>query len=289
MMKRINTIKDLMLWAFMGLALIATFQAKAESPRRIVYTGDPITIVLSVGAEQRITFPDTKIVNARIKEKLTKSGKLTNLIINNNVHWTANEAFKKERFIIGEEGGTKVYLLDVSAVTTKVSNRRILVVDGEDNYAVSDKDKDVKPETVIKPLQRKSTPSAGFVTLFRCAAKQVYAPMRLVKCPVGIHAEFVNKRPIKHLMRYASTTTQPMATWRSAGVYITAIKVTNTTHEKLSMDPRLLRGHWKAAFFMHPRLSPAGYKRDNTTLFLISKKPFADAIASDVMITVDRR
>ena len=75
-----------------------------------------------------------------------------------------------------------------------------------------------------------------------------------------------------------------MAAWRSGGVYITAIRVVNKTQRRIALDPRQLRGRWKAALFQRGYLSPHGSSRDSTTLFLVSRAPFEDAIRADVMI-----
>lgn len=257
------------------------------NPRRIIYKGDAVKITLGVNAEQRVTFPDTKIVWADIKDKI--KDKLTTQIVNNEIYWTAKDAFKQVRITIGEEGSTKVYLVDLLANHQKVSTKRILVVDGKDLYAVSSNDKKTEPESVIPALKHKKTPAAGYATLFKCAGKQVYAPDRLRKCRVGIHKEFINKRVVHNLMRYNETTTQPVAAWRSGGLHITALNVRNNTNKRITLDPRSIRGRWKARLFYKNRLQAKGHPKDNTTLFLISKEPFADAIRSNVMITTGRR
>lgn len=258
-----------------------------NKPRRIIYKGDAIKITLGVNVEQRVTFPDAKLVWADIKDKI--KDRLTTQIVNKDIYWTAKDSFKQVRITVGEEGNNKIYLLDVSAAHKKVGNKRLLIVQGDDQYAVSDQDKHSGSETVIAALKKKQTPVAGYATLFKCAARQIYAPDRLRKCPVGIHKEFVNKRPLKHLIRYSSATTQPMASWRSGGVHITALKVVNNLGQRLNLDPRELRGRWKAALFQHNRLTPRGTKRDTTTLYLISNTPFDDAIRANPMIQTGRR
>lgn len=283
----LNRFLQKLLLCVFTLLFISTNALADNKPRRIIYQGDAVKITLGVGIEQRITFPDAKLVWADIKDKI--KDKLTTQIVNKDIYWTAKDAFKEVRITVGEEGSNRIYLLDVSAAHKKVSNKRILLIEGNDPYALSDANRKSEPETVIAPLKKKQTPVAGFATLFKCAARQVYAPDRLRKCPVGIHKEFVNKRPIKHLIRASRATTKPMVAWRSGGLHITAIEVQNKLGQSINLDPRNLRGRWKAALFQHNRLTAQGTNRDTTTLYLISNQPFDDAIRANPIIQTGRR
>jgi len=272
------------------LVLLTSFAHAA--PKRIIYTGNPLKITLGVGQDQerRITFPDTKLVWGDISDKLKNDGLLKVEIINNNVYLTANKPFKSTRNIFGREGGSDVYLLDIKAVQQKVGNQRLIIVKGEDRYAVADKDKKVIPKTVITPLkQGVRTPTVGFTTLFKFAAREIYAPQRLRGGVSGIYRESVNERVVFHLLRDNQVLTTPVAAWRSGPLHITALSVRNTTNHSLTLDPRSLRGQWKAALFQYPRIAPKGQPQDNTTLYLISRVTFEDTISSHPMITVGRR
>ena len=275
------------------LVFLLTLSSIADAaPKRIIYTGNPLKITLGVGEDQerRITFPDTKLVWGDISDKLKNDGLLNVEIINNNVYLTANKPFKSTRNIFGKEGGSDVYLLDIKAVQQKVGNQRLIIVKGEDRYAVADKDKKVVPETVIAPLKQGArTPTVGFTTLFKFAAREVYAPQRLRGGVSGIYRESVNEKAVFHLLRDNQVLTTPVAAWRSGPLHITALSVRNMTNHALTLDPRSLRGHWKAALFHYPRITAKGHPQDNTTLYLISSAVFADAISSHPMIKVGRR
>jgi len=275
-----NIFKNL----FLAFALVISQTTFAQSAQRIIYVGDPIKITIGVGEERRLTFPDTKLVWADVKDKLKP--KLDVQIVGKNVYFKAKEAFKSTRLIVGEDGGSKVYLLDVLATQQKVAKKRLVIVAGEDRYAVADKDKKVEPETIIAPLKRRATPGAGFKTLLQYATREVYAPERLRSKTVGMHREFINKRPTYHLYRGNEIVTQAVAAWRSGGLHVSAIKVQNKTKKFLGLDPRLLRGKWKAAMFYHGQLSPNGNPQDTSTLFLISDSAYVDAIRSNPMIKI---
>ena len=266
------------------LTLIITQAAFAQSAQRIVYMGDPLKITLGVGEERRLTFPDTKLVWADVKDKLKP--KLDVQIVGKNLYFKAKDQFKSTRIIVGEDGGSNVYLLDVMATAQKGGNKRVVIVVGEDRFAVANKDKQVIPESVIAPLKRKSSPGAGFKTLLQFATREVYAPERLRSKTVGVHREFINKRPTYHLYRGNEINTHPVVAWRSGGLHVSAIKVQNRTKKYLSLDPRLLRGKWKSALFYHTQLAPNGSPQDTSTLFLVSDSAYVDAIRSNPMIKI---
>lgn len=286
MMKQFKTL-------FLITMLLSVLSLEA-APKRIIYTGNPIKITLGVGSdnERRITFPDAKIVYGMIDDKLKSEGLLDTEIINNNVYLTAIKPFKRTRNIFGVEGGSDTYILDIQAVAGKTGKERIIIAKGEDRYAMSTKDIEKKkvPETIIAPLKQQSLrPTAGYTTLFKYAAREVYAPDRLRGGVSGIYKSSVNEREVFHLLRDNQVRTKPIAAWRSGPLHITALSVRNNTNQTLTLDPRQIRGSFKAALFQYPRLLPKGSPQDNTTLYLISNEEFADAISSNPMIKVGRR
>ena len=147
-MKIINTLLLLL-----ALTFSLNQSSYAQSAQRMVYMGDPLKITLGIGEERRLTFPGAKLVWADVKDKLKP--KLDSLIVGKNVYFKAKEPFKSTRIIVGEDGGSNVYLLDVMATDKKVGNKRLVIVEGEDRFAIADKDKKVVPESVIAPLTRK--------------------------------------------------------------------------------------------------------------------------------------
>lgn len=261
------------------------------APKRMIYTGDPLKVTIGVNEERRFTFPDAKIIYADISEKLINEGMITKEVVGKNVHITATKPFKHTRFVFGEEGSSDVYFIDIQAVQQKIGSQRLIIVKGEDRYSVADKDKEVIPETVIKPLKNTSkTPTAGYKTLVNFAVREVYAPQRLRGGVKGIYRETINTRPVYHLLRDNQTLVTPVAAWRSGGLHVTALSVINKTKKSLTLNPIHKRGSWLAtSFFPRGRLLPQGHPHDNTTLFLVSKESFIDAISSNPMITIGRR
>ena len=270
------------------LSLLANFAKADTPPKRIAWKGDPIVIQLSVNNERRITFPDSKVVWADIKDSL--KGKLTTQIVNNDVYWLASGSFKTTRLTIGEEGSNKVYLFDVSASYAKTNNRRVLVLDGHDPYGTHKKIAPVKkkkaPVSTDKKDSKPKRPTQGYASLIRFAATELYAPKRLRIRTTSIGRTGVNNKSVYHLLRHQIADTKPLAAWRSGKLFVTAIEVKNRTSQALILDPRNIRGTWKAAAFQHGKLTKKGSLTDSTVLYLVSDKPFQRAIQSNPVITL---
>lgn len=278
MIKRVVFFLVISLW-------VSSVSAADESPNRMIWKGDPLNIPLSSNVEQRLTFSDTKQLWADIPNKL--KDKLVTQIVGNNIYWTAKEAFGRERITLGEEGGSKVYLLDVSASNKKTNAARIVVVGGSDPY--SEAPKPAKPinSSVDSIRGSSSSPVAGYATLFRFAASEVYAPQRLRLTNTGIVKVSISKALVRNLLPQRNLQIKTAAAWRSRGLYITALEVVNTSGQSARLDPREIRGMWKASLFQHNVLRGHGTRDDNTTLYLISDKPFGDAIVSHPMIQLE--
>ncbi len=277
---------------FTLIILISLSSISHAAPKRIVYTGDPLKITIGVNEERRFTFPDAELIYADINEKLINEGMITKEVVGKNVYITAIKPFKRTRFVFGDERGKNdIYFVDIQAVQQKVGSQRLIIVKGEDRYAVADKDKEVIPETIIKPLKNTfKSPTAGYKTLINFAVREVYAPQRLRGGVKGIYRETINTRPVYHLLRDNQTLVTPVAAWRSGGLHVTALSVINKTNKTLILNPIQKRGNWLATtFFPRAQLYSKGHPQDNTTLFLVSKEPFIDAISSNPMITVGRR
>ncbi len=108
----------------------------------------------------------------------------------------------------------------------------------------------------------------------RFAAQQLYAPARLIKPVPGIYRVSVARQNTTYLIKGEVINATPLASWQSKSLYVTAIELTNTSSQFITLDPRKIRGEWRTATFQHNRLHPAGSEADSTTLYLISDRPF---------------
>jgi hypothetical protein len=88
----------------------------------------------------------------------------------------------------------------------------------------------------------------------------------------------VNRVVIKHLIHGIKINAKAISSWRYASLYVTAIELKNQTRKYIILDPRMIRGQWKAATFQHVRLHPTGSESDTSALYLISDRPFHEVI-----------
>lgn len=256
--------------------------AADQAPKRMIWKGDPLRVPLSQNVEQRITFPDAKIIWADLPNQL--KGKLVTQIVANDVYWTAKEPFDRIRITLGEEGSDKVFLMDVSASSKKVITPRIVVMMGSDPYSsIPEPPKTIK-STVDNVRASSSSPVAGYATLLRFASAEVYAPQRLRMKGTGIVKVSISPASVHSLLPQHTLMISTAAAWRSNNLYVTALEVVNKSAQNVMLDPREIRGVWKAALFQQNILRSHGGRDDNTTLFLVSDKPFTDAIISHPMI-----
>ena len=73
----------------------------------------------------------------------------------------------------------------------------------------------------------------------------------------------------------------PLISWRGGDLYITAILLKNLLRERVHLNPTELNGRWLAAsYYPTHYLTPKGTEHDRTTLFLISNRPFNEALNS---------
>lgn len=239
------------------------------SPERVIYRGNPLPISLSVGHERRITFDHPIYVD--VPESLTQ---LTTQIVGPDLYWKSSEAFDPIRIVIGEEGGNKIYLINLSAVQQDNPAPQLLVTLDQPHVTVENIQSEVS--VTQKPAQKK----IGYGGLFRYAAKQLYAPSRLREAGSvnNLSSAPIPEERIHHLIRHHKVITRAMGAWQNDSHYITALLVTNATDAPITLDPREIRGEVLAARFQRNHLSPYGDEGDSTSLYLITNRPIAETI-----------
>ena len=227
----------------------------------------PVEIDLKVGNEQRMSIPEAGNIRIGIPNEI--SHLLTSQIIGNHLWLTAIEEFDSTRIILIAEPLGRL-ILQIRAGFSNTSNQPIVFQKKRSNDTLN-------PETELL--------SHGFVALTRWVVQQLYAPQRLRKELPGVVRISVGETPADIFRCGARIPTLcsgavkaiPVGSWQSTYHYATAIHIKNTTSESIILDPRELRGPWRAASFLHSRLHPEGKFGDNTVLVLISDFPFENS------------
>ncbi|PKM36344.1 MAG: TIGR03749 family integrating conjugative element protein [Gammaproteobacteria bacterium HGW-Gammaproteobacteria-10] len=239
---------------------------------RLFWDKLPIGITLPVGRERLVTFPG----DVRVGMPSELSGKVRTQSHNGTVYWLANESFEAQRIEIHETDGSGIYLVDLSASQEQGIPVNPIEVLNKRPHGVEKTDSDRNRRNARAP--RKAQKAPGLVTLTRFAAQQLYAPSRMLKASPSIHRGVVTRRALHNLIRGESIEALPVASWQGGELYVTAVQLRNTGTAPVELDPRRIRGRWKAATFQHGRLHPAGSEADTTAVYLVSDRPFHEMI-----------
>ncbi len=235
-----------------------------EIADRVVWDRTPIRVVLPVGSERLVHFPE-HAVRVGVPDDLP----LRTLSVDGTVYWQAQAPFAPVRVIVqGLDEGSGYYLLDLEARESAASVPLAILRPGAERPARGETHAPEEP-----PHQ-----NLDYVALTRFAAQQMYAPARLRPAHPQVRPLAVPEGPIA-LVRGGAIEAVPLITWRHRGLYVTVVRLQNQAPEASVLDPRDLRGEWLAATFQHARLLAHGDEADTTAVYLLSRRPFAESLA----------
>ena len=264
-----------LLWLAAALTTSVGLPAAAtehDAPEVVRWDRSPIRLTLAINQERLLQFqaPIQPGVPPAVAQKIRIQA------IDDTVYITAKEPFDYARFQVREIDSGRIYLLDLQAQAGGQSHPIRIVASSGGNEGAVQRD---GTETTTAPPR----PSYGYMALTRFAAKQVYAPERLTAGLPGLQrVPLGTRRSGKHLMSGAAIVATPLVSWRAvnngASLYVSAVRLKNATRELVVLDPRRIRGTWRAATFQHSHLAPAGQAADTTTVYLISDRPFREAL-----------
>jgi integrating conjugative element protein (TIGR03749 family) len=240
------------------LLIVTVIGAHAsDAPTRIAWQKAPIPIVLTVGEERLLHFPAPVTVGLpSVLEPVLRTQS-----VNGTVYLRASSPFAAQRVLVRELDGGQVYLIDLSAETDGGGTSPVTIYREVSRANESDR-ADNEPDG-----------RHGYVSLTRFAARQLYAPTRLLLSGTGVVRVPVQRRAVP-LIRGGTVSAVPLASWRSGDLYVTAVKLENRSSQAHTLDPRTLRGAWLTATFQHARLLPQGDEADTTAAYLVSALPF---------------
>ncbi|TVP85725.1 MAG: TIGR03749 family integrating conjugative element protein [Thioalkalivibrio sp.] len=235
-----------------------------EVPDRVVWDRTPIRVVLPVGTERLVHFPE-HAVRVGVPDTLP----LRTLSVDGTVYWQAQAPFAPVRVIVqGLEEGGGYYLLDLEAQESAPAVALAILRPGTERPA------HVRAGAPDEPRHQ----NLDYVALTRFAAQQMYAPARLRPAHPQVRPVAVPEGPIA-LVRGGTIEAVPLIGWRHRGLYVTAVRLQNRAPEPAVLDPRDLRGEWLAATFQHARLLAHGDEADTTAVYLLSRRPFGESLA----------
>lgn len=241
---------------------------------RRVWNKVPIQINLPINQERLVTFNSP--VRADLPAALNATVLRTQIVADTHsgtVYWTAHQPFTTQRVQIQDIRTDNIYLVDLTALETAKDTTRIDIrIPGETDSAL--------PVAESKPAGVSASQPAGLdtVALTQLAARQLYAPERLLQLPDGVFRAPVRTDSTLDLYRGAQLNATPVAAWRSGDLTVYAVKLVNQSAGDLILDPRHLKGRWLTACFHHNLLKAKGQVRDTTALYLIAQGSFEDSL-----------
>ncbi len=258
----------MVLWAAVPPAVLAE--------RNIIWNSTPLTLVIPVGEEIRVTFPTDVLL--QVPASLTSS--LESLAPNQRiVYWKATAAFDSARVVAQSVDNQTVYLIDLVAQPGASAEPVVI----EDANRVLTAHSDSADESAAGVQQELYDPPE--IILTRYASQTLYAPQRLVPVNESISpltdVQLARDFPLVRAQEGERYRLSIVGAWSGFGLYLTAVLVVNESPLRIAINPGLVQGNFTHITTQHLTLGPQGSLEDRTTLYLISTVPFNAAILED--------
>jgi integrating conjugative element protein (TIGR03749 family) len=260
-MKRVS-LSTLTALLMMGLALTS------QAVEILRWERLPLTVPLVVGHE-RVVFIDR---NVRVGVPASVGERLRVQSAGGALYLFTSEPIEPTRLQVQDADTGTLILLDVFAEPGDGPLEPVRIVEGE--LAASrygDADEPVigaQSAMTTRPVRETPIP----VVLTRYAAQSLYAPLRTVEPANGIRRAGLRRGlPLDSLLPTLPVRAKALAAWRLEDLWVTAVRLTNTTARWLDLDPRALQGDFLTATFQHPDLGPAGDPTDSTVVYLVTR------------------
>ncbi|MFN1266860.1 TIGR03749 family integrating conjugative element protein [Pseudomonas lundensis] len=222
----------------------------------------PLAVPLQVGQE-RVVFVER---NVRVGLPASLQGKLRVQSAGGALYVLANETIAPSRLQLQDADDGTLILLDIVAEAAKAGEpplEAVRIVEAE-RQAPRDADE--------AQVARPAPPTPLPVALTRYAAQSLYAPLRTLEPVPG-----VNTVPLRDdlvldtLMPELPLVYRALAAWRLKDLWVTAVRLRNTSPRWIELDPRRLQGDFVSATFQHPDLDPKGDATDTTVVYLVTR------------------
>ena len=245
-------IKILSLW-FCLINLSYALQSE-----HMVWEKVPLNIELPLKQERLIQFPQAiKIIDQNL------SPALDILKVKGSLYLKAQDSFKNARLIVQLIPDGEVIILNLKA---------------DDHF------NNTTPIEILTDDPKREGKAANShyeynaIQLTRFAIQALYAPERVQHIPSGVYRTPMQTHKTIPLFYGASIEAHPIASWRGGTLHVTAVELKNLLNKSIQLKPFDLIGHWQtASFYPASRLS-ARNKHESTTVFLVSDKPFHEAL-----------
>ena len=216
----------------------------------------PLDVSLAVGQE-RVVFLDQPV---RVGVPAALTGKLRVQSANGALYLLASAPFPSTRLQLQLPDSGELILLDLSATTDSLALEPLRIVQASATTATAT---EPAPTAAPTPLP---------VALVRHAAQQLYAPLRTVEPLPGVRPVRPNLPPaLEHLLPGDPVNARPLAAWRLADHWVTAVLLRNRSDQPVTLNPRRLNAQLYAASFQHEYLGALGTPEDTSVAYLVTR------------------
>ncbi|MFZ4823955.1 TIGR03749 family integrating conjugative element protein [Pseudomonas putida] len=231
----------------------------------------PLAVPLVVGQE-RIVFVER---NVRVGVPAPVSGRLRVQSAAGAIYLLASEPIEPVRLQLQDADNGTVILLDIAAEPAQEHQlplEPVRIIEGTSatasQGATGAEAGNTEADIATRPARATPVP----VVLTRYAAQNLYAPLRTIEPVAGItRVKLRRDLPLDTLLPTLSVQAQALAAWRLEELWVTAVRLRNSTPRWLDLDPRALQGDFLTATFQHPSLGPAGTPEDTTVVYLVTR------------------
>lgn len=250
-------------WFLAGIVLLSNIQAFALDSEHVLWDKTPIPINISLAEERLVRFPQAiSIVDNEAIDNMAI------LKVQDALYLKAKEEFHNKRLLVQLMPQGEVIILSLSADKEIHSNKPVEIL-------IEEIAQDTNKSELTSNLDNNA------ITLTRFAIQSIYAPERLLVIPEGVSRTPMQTRRQITLFYGASIEARPLISWHGGEFYVTAVELKNQLNKEIVIDPRHMIGHWQTATFYPSNTLAGRTKKDTTTVFLISDRPFNEALASD--------
>lgn len=257
----------------LGILVTAGLPTAVQALEILRWERLPLAVSLHVDQE-RVVFIDR---NVRVGVPASLAGRLRVQSAGGAIYLRASEPIEPTRLQLQDADTGALILLDIAAEAAPAGQAplepvRIVEAEGAptrygDLTAAATADDDTQKSV---PRTARETPVP--VVLTRYAAQNLYAPLRTVEPVSGItRVNLKPNLPLDTLLPTLPVRTRALAAWRRDGLWVTAVRLTNTSKRWLSLDPRDLQGDFMTGAFQHNTLGPAGTPDDTSVVYLVTK------------------
>jgi integrating conjugative element protein (TIGR03749 family) len=232
----------------------------------------PLAVPLHVDQE-RVVFIDR---NVRIGVPASLAGRLRVQSAGGAIYLRASEPIEPTRLQLQDADSGALILLDIAAEAAPTGQAplepvRIVEAEGAPTR-YGDLTAATADDDTQEAMSRTARETPVPVVLTRYAAQNLYAPLRTVEPISGItRVNLKHSLPLDTLLPTLPVRARALAAWRLDGLWVTAVRLTNTSKRWLSLDPRDLQGDFMTGAFQHNTLGPAGTPDDTSVVYLVTK------------------